>query len=455
MEPKNRLISLTEKISSSPPPTAPSSTSQSSLSVMHNMMMRLLEAFLLCHLVRASSPLSSNSRNCLSSTPCIITYPIAFQTRCGASDWQQFRLNLSGGFGGGGSSGVKKKMGGKDSQNSSSGKRMNPRDAKRANEQLVERYGGDVKRGTQERILSSLESLDPHLREAAQLYKAITQFDALVAPMTANDRTRLIPTIQSQMVDDDREKMKSIMEEHNISERELHNIYQRITWDASADAKAIQADIVGNVMKPELQERITKACEIAVQATRSEIALGKVLDVGCGHGAIVRSLVDAGLSEPDMYMGIDLSQSMVNNAVTRYGSARNSRTGKGRHFVAGDFLTHDFVAGGICVFDSVIFCSALHDLPDMEASIGKAAYLLRPNGGKLIIVHAQGAEHVLEQHRANPVMVKRGLPTSKEWAHMLEKHTEWCLCLESCPADAKSAQDKNEGYLAVLTKVSQ
>lgn len=384
----------------------------------------------------------------------MIPHPIAFQTRYGASDRRKFSLHLSGGFGGGGSSGVKKKGRGKDSQHSSSDKRMNPRDAKRASEQLAERYGGDVKRGTQERILSSLESLDPHLKEAAELYKAITQFDALVAPMTANDRTRLIPPIQSQMVDDDREKMKSIMKEHNLSERDLHNVYQQITWDASADAKAIQADIVGNVMKPELQERITKACDIAVQATRSAIAVGKVLDVGCGHGAIVRSLVDAGLSEPDMYMGIDLSQIMVNNAVTRYGSARNGRTGKGRHFVVGDFLTHDFVAGGICVFDSVIFCSALHDLPDMEASVGKAASLLRPNGGKLVVVHAQGAEHVLEQHRANPVMVKRGLPTSKEWTQMLAKNTEWCLALESSPADAKSSQDMKEGYLAVLTKVS-
>ena len=411
-------------------------------------------ASLSCGLVQASSYFSLSTHNRMPSTSCIINHPTAFQTRYGASDRQIFKLHLSGGFGGGSSSNANKKMSGKGSQRTSSGNKMNPRDARRANEQLVERYGGDVRRGTQERILSSLESLDPHLREAAELYKAITQFDALVAPMTPADRNRLIPPIQSQMVEDDRKKMETIMKDQKLSERELHNIFQRITWDASADAKAIQADIVGNAMKPELQERITKACEIAVQATQSEFALGKVLDVGCGHGAIVKSLVDAGLSEPDMYMGIDLSQIMVKNAIDRYGSARNGRTGKGRHFVAGDFLTHDFGAGGMFVFDSVIFCSALHDLPDMEASIGKAASLLRSNGGKLVIVHAQGAHHVLGQHRANPVMVKRGLPTSKEWVEMLEKHNEWGIALEYGPADPESAQDMKEGYLAVLTKDS-
>ncbi|KAL7543861.1 hypothetical protein ACHAXR_013230 [Thalassiosira sp. AJA248-18] len=358
---------------------------------------------------------------------------------------------------------------------------MNPRDAKRAKQQLTERYGGDIGKGTQERIQTSLESLEPHLREAAELHKGVTQFDALVAPMTPADRNRLIAPVQSQMAEDDRKKLKTIMEEHNLSDRELHNVYQRITWDAAADAKATQADIVGNKMKPELQERITKACAIAVEAAECEGALGKILDVGCGHGAIVRSLVDAGLSEPDMYVGIDLSSEMVKNAIERYGSARNGRTGKGRVFVADDFLTHDF--GGDGIFDSVIICSTLHDLPDMEASIERSSSLLRANGGKVVIVHAQGAQHVLVsvhvaiispgsgnlhvltgissilpnslqgQHKANPVMVKRGLPTAKEWVEMLDNHSEWGLTLEYEPADPRSDKDENEGYLAVLSKV--
>lgn len=298
------------------------------------------------------------------------------------------QLNLSGGFGGGG--GDRKKSKTKTSS------KMNPRDAKRATQQLIERYGGDIGKGTQSRIEESLDSLEPHLKEAAELYKQVTQFDALITPMIPADRNRLIPPVQFQMAEADRKKLQSLMEQHSLSERDLHNVFQQITWDASADAKATRADIAGNTMKPELQERISIACSIAVAATSAEGARGKLLDVGCGHGSIVRSLVDAGLEEPDMYVGIDLSSEMVKNAIERYGSARNGRTGKGRVFVADDFLTHDYSVygkegGKEGVFDSVIFCSALHDLPDMEATIGKAAEVLRSNGGKIVVVHAQGA----------------------------------------------------------------
>mmetsp|Transcript_773 Transcript_773/g.1816 ORF Transcript_773/g.1816 Transcript_773/m.1816 type:complete len:431 (-) Transcript_773:832-2124(-) len=398
----------------------------------------------------------SVKHNCWSPTKSYTTNPsfqIVHDLDASVRHRHRSNLFLSGGFGGGGaSSKTTKKKGGKGSQKPSpvGGKKMNPRDAKRAKNELVERYGGDIGKGTQERIEDAVDALEPPLREAAELYKAITQFDALVAPMTPADRNRLIPPVQFQMVEDDRKKLMLMREDHNLSERELHNVYQRITWDASADAKATQADIVGNRMKPELQERITKACTIAVEATESEGAMGKVLDVGCGHGAIVRSLVDAGLSEPDMYVGIDLSSEMVNNAIQRYGSARNGRTGKGRIFVADDFYTYDF--GGDSVFDSVILCSALHDLPDMESAISKASSLLRSNGGKLVIVHAQGGQHVLGQNQANPVMVKRGLPTEKEWNEMLSDNDEWGFTLEYGPADPRSDREMKEGYLAVLSK---
>eukprot|EP00804_Cyclotella_cryptica_P028203 CCRYP_011033-RA/>CCRYP_011033-RA protein AED:0.14 eAED:0.06 QI:0/0/0/1/1/1/2/0/407 len=359
---------------------------------------------------------------------------------------------FSGGFGS--TSNTKKKKQQKS-------KTMSPNQAKRATQELLQRYGGDIQKGTQSRIDASLSSLPPHLQEAATLYKQLTQFDALVSPMTESDRKRLIPPEQWEIAARDRFKLEQLLKEHSLSENDLHNLYQRITWNASADAKATRADIAGNKMKGDLQERISRACSIVVDAvmkTSPQGRTGKVLDIGCGHGSIVPSLVDAGLEELDSYVGIDLSEEMIRNAIERYGSDRNKQ-GKGRVFIADDFLTHDFSKYGdevaidsLGVFGAVIFCSSLHDLPDMEKCIGRAASLLLP-GGKLVVVHAQGATHVLGQRSCNPVMVQRGLPTTKEWLEMIDKHREdWKLILEYEPADPRSDKDEKEGYLAVLAK---
>jgi SAM-dependent methyltransferase len=303
---------------------------------------------------------------------------------------------FSGGFGN--TSNTKKKKQQKS-------KTMTPNQAKRATEELLQRYGGDLQKGTQARIDASLASLPPHLQEAATLYKQLTQFDALKSPMTESDRKRLIPPEQWEIASRDRFKLEQLLKEHSLSEIDLHNLYQRITWNASADAKATRADIAGNKMKGDLQERVSRACSIVVEAvmkTSREGRMGKVLDIGCGHGSIVPSLVDAGLDELDSYVGIDLSEEMIKNAIDRYGSERNKQ-GKGRVFIAGDFLTHDFskyvekknhddevAIDSLGVFGAVIFCSSLHDLPEMEKCIGRAASLLLP-GGKLVVVHAQGA----------------------------------------------------------------
>ena len=327
-------------------------------------------------------------------------------------------------------------------------KKMNASQAKKAQKQLLLRYGGDIASGTSDRIARAIDALDPHLKEAAGLYKQVTQFDALVSPMTDEDRKRLIPLVQEEMANADRARLVSLMEDHDISEQDLHNVYQEATWSASADAKATQADIAGNKMKPELQDRITKACRIAVDASQCEDSVGRVLDVGCGHGSIVLSLTEEGLGDPDMYVGVDLSPEMIKAAVERYGSDRNGRTGKGRTFIAADFLRHDFEGE----FDAVIFCSALHDMPDMSETIQKAVTLLRI-GGKLIIIHAQGAQHVLGQHKANPVMVKRGLPSAQEWEEMIASGDDLKLELDIEPADPRSKREDREGYLAVLTKI--
>ena len=46
----------------------------------------------------------------------------------------------------------------------------------------------------------------------------------------------------------------------------MYNVYEKVTWDASVDLKATRVGIAGNVMKGDLQERISRACNIAIEA---------------------------------------------------------------------------------------------------------------------------------------------------------------------------------------------
>jgi len=120
---------------------------------------------------------------------------------------------------------------------------------------------------------------------------------------------------------------------------------------------------------------------------------------------------------------------------------------EGVTFVAGDFLGEYEDDGG---FDGIIFCSALHDLPDVTRGLAKAAALLRPEG-KMVLLHAQGCAHVMGQHKANPVLVKRGLPSAKELEVI---GVELGLELIHAPAELGSTKDSDEGYLAILRKAA-
>jgi len=223
------------------------------------------------------------------------------------------------------------------------------------------------------------------------------------------------------------------------TEGDAHNVMQRITWDASADAKAAKASV--GFMPDHLQKRVDRACVVIADSVKSAKRDGKrggrCLDVGCGHGTLVPELTKFGVS-PGQIVGVDLSSEMVRNARERY---------RGVTFVAGDFLGEYEDDGG---FDGIIFCSALHDLPDVTRGLAKAAALLRPEG-KMVLLHAQGCAHVMGQHKANPVLVKRGLPSAKELEVI---GVELGLELIHAPAELGSTKDSDEGYLAILRKAA-
>lgn len=301
-------------------------------------------------------------------------------------------------------------------------------------EKILKEYGGDIAKGTEQRVRKAISELPPSVQQTLELYKKVTKWDAYMDSIKDNVMQQAnIPQRDIEGAKRAKAQLEAMLAENNIAENDLHNIFQKTTWDASADAKAMNA-MIGK-MSDHIEERVDKACSIIAEVVKAKGRKdGKCLDVGCGHGSIIPNLTNAGIYA-NQITGIDLSTEMIRNAKSIY---------RGVEFEATDFLQYNPENK----FDGIMFCSALHDLPDMKGSLVKAASLLN-EGGKLVILHAQGAENVAGQHKANPVMVKRLLPETKELEDLAK---ELDLELEIKPAKAGSEQDKNEGYLAVLVR---
>ena len=313
-----------------------------------------------------------------------------------------------------------------------------PMSKKDAIKKVQKKYGGatpqEIAQATQQRIEADMQKLPPHVYAATQLYQNLQKWNAYLSNLPLMQHADL----STQELDGARlaqEELERFYQEHNFTEDDLRNVFQKITWDASADAKSARS-ITGN-MPEEIAGRIDRACEIVAEAVLAAGTGGRCLDVGCGFGVLVPSLLKAGITPAQIY-GVDLSTEMIRNGREHH---------SGVNFEATDFLKDYQDSAEEAGFDSIVFCSALHDLPDSLAALKKASSLLRPNG-KLVIVHAQGASHVARQVIANPVLVKRGLPDTEELRNLDLGGLE--LTVE--PAKAGSIQETNDGYLAVLQK---
>lgn len=306
---------------------------------------------------------------------------------------------------------------------------MKGSEKKKVQEKLLEKYGGDIQKGTEERINRAMSELPPHIQLATKIYKEVQQWEARLANMSLLAQGS-IPGQQVQAAKVAKEELEELYKEHDLDDNDMHNIFQKITWDASADAKSARAAMFN--MNKDLERRVDKACSYVVEAVKAAGASGRILDVGCGPGVLVPHLTKAGVL-PKQITGTDLSPEMIRNAQSQH---------RGVDFIAADFLKEFNDDAG---FDGIIFCSALHDMPEPVEALKKAKSLLRPSG-KLVILHAQGASHVLGQVKANPVMVKRGLPSAQELEAL-----NLGLQLSVAPVETGSTKESEEGYLAVLS----
>jgi len=295
--------------------------------------------------------------------------------------------------------------------------------------QLEKTYGGtspqDIVRGTQKRIDEQTRSFPQHMQMALQIYQKLQRWNHQLEGLTLLQNANLSEQ-EMEGSKRAREELDNLMKEHGFDEADLHKTLQKMTWDASADAKAARS--ITGAMPIEIQNRVQTGCQLVAEAVGTD---GTCLDVGCGFGVLVPYLTKAGVPLEQIY-GIDLSTEMVRNAEMLH---------SGANFEAVDFFKYTPEKK----FDAIIFCSSLHDLPDPIAALQKARELLRPTGGKIIVLHPQGASHVQKQVRSNPVLVRRGLPTSNELEEMKG------LDLVIKPAASKSFDESKDGYLAVLT----
>lgn len=309
------------------------------------------------------------------------------------------------------------------------GKKMKESEKKKMQAQLLEKYGGDIAKGTEERIQAAMALLPPDLQIAAKLYKQIQHWEARLSNMSVLAQAS-IPRQEVDGATRAKEELAAIYKANNLDDTDMHNFYQRTTWDASADAKSARAAMFH--MNKDLEKRVDRACSFVAEVVKNAGASGRALDVGCGPGVLVPHLLKAGLAAKQI-TGTDLSPEMIRNAQSQH---------RGVDFIASDFIKAFDDKDG---FDGIIFCSALHDMPDQALALQKAKALLRP-GGKVVILHAQGAEHVVGQAKANPVMVKKALPTCEELDAM-----KLGLKVVVSPSQAGSKADAEEGYLAVLS----
>lgn len=300
----------------------------------------------------------------------------------------------------------------------------------------------------------TMDDLSPELREATGLHQQLRGWDANLERMTASQRSQFQKLRPNDFAkaEEARSRLDRLIEEHpeQLGGSAIDNACQRLVWDSLADQHQAAAVAFrdGRVKLPEMyQKRIDRACEAIAEGLRGggrrRRNQKRCLEVGCGCGSLVPSLLAAGV-KPGQIHGVDLSPVMIRGARALYG--------EGPTFEAADFV-RDYACsddGSDGRFDVVIFSSSLHNMPDQGDALRRARSLLR-DGGRIVVLHPQGASEILLQVRSDPVLVRRPMPTAAELrTAMGGADGDGGLELLVEPAEPDSPEEKEHGYLAVL-----
>src|SRR5262245_61479549 len=126
-----------------------------------------------------------------------------------------------------------------------------------------------------------------------------------------------------------------------------------------------------------LERRAKAEDELAARQTYLALldlsAAERVLDVGCGSGAVTRDIARR-VGDRGLAVGLDPSPALL--AVAR-GLAEEAGLGDHVEFHEGNVLRLPFRNGS---FDAVVCATVLSHVPDGEAAIPELARVLRPGG---------------------------------------------------------------------------
>ena len=111
--------------------------------------------------------------------------------------------------------------------------------------------------------------------------------------------------------------------------------------------------------------------------------------------------------------GQELTSSAVAAATEASAAAASAAAAGGHESMAAGGRESTAAAEAPC-FDAVLFCMALHDLPDPAAALGRAARLVRP-GGRVVVAHPKGAAHVAMQHSQVGVVCRGVMGGLDDW----------------------------------------
>ena len=212
--------------------------------------------------------------------------------------------------------------------------------------------------------------------------------------------------------------------------RESHNMRQKAVF---TDAAAFFAS--EEATPDEVAVKLKKIATVVAGSCRRDKA-PRVLDVGCGTGAMLGFYEDCGV-DPAGVTGVDLCNAMLAYARKRFPAAK---------FIESDFVDVPLVAEVETYgYDVIVFNAVFGNLYDQSAALSHAAQLLRPSG-TVVISHPLGARFVEELRSSDPTVVPHGLPT-EEWLAR-------AVMGPGAPLRLRSYQDGFDGtvYLAVLDK---